>query len=60
MDILIQYWDSNDSVKVKYYWTSSFLVHSSHSNLLKHFNESLSGLDLSKMLQVSMDGPAVN
>ena len=59
MDILIRYWDSNDSVKVRY-WTSSFLGHSTHSDLLKHFNESLSGLDLSKMLQVSVDGPAVN
>ena len=42
------------------YWTSSFLGHSTHSDLLKHFNESLSGLHLSRMLQVSMDGPAVN
>ena len=45
--------DSNDSIKVRY-WTSSFLGHSTHSNLLKHFNESLPGLDLGKMLQVSM------
>ena len=52
MDILIRYWDINDNVKVRY-WRYSFLGHSTHSDLLKHFNESLSGLD-------SMDGPAVN
>ena len=55
-------WDSNDSIKVRC-WTFSFLRHSwvgAHSNLLKHFNESLSGLDLSKMLQMSINGPAVN
>ena len=59
MDILIWYWDSNDSVKVKY-WLPSFLRHSTYSDLLKHFNKSLSELDLSKMLQMSIDGPAVN
>ena len=59
MDILIRHWDSNDNVKVRY-WKSSFLEHSTHSDLLKHFNESLPGLDLGKMFQVSMDGPAVN
>ena len=52
MDILIRYWDSNDSVKVRC-WTSSLLGHSTDSNLLNHFNESLSGLDKSKMLCVN-------
>ena len=58
MDILIWYWDSNDSGKVRY-WTP-FLEHSTNSNVLKHFNDSLSELDLSKMLQLSVDGPALN
>ena len=40
MDILSRYWDSNDTVKVSY-WASSLLGHSTHFDLLKHFNESL-------------------
>ena len=59
MDILSRYWDSNDTVKLSY-WASSLLGHSTHFDLLKHFNQSLWGLDLSKMLQVPMDGPAIN
>ena len=52
MNILVRYWDSNDSVKVRC-WTSSLLGHSTDSNLPNHFNESLSGLDKSKMLCVN-------
>ena len=40
MEILIRYWDINDNVKVRY-WRYSFLGHSTHSDLLKHFNESV-------------------
>jgi len=59
MDLLVRYWDVNDKVKVRY-WTSTFLGHSSASDLLSHFTENLSGIDSGKMYQVSMDGPSVN
>ncbi|XP_047123731.1 uncharacterized protein LOC124806683 [Hydra vulgaris] len=59
MDLLVRYWDGNDKVKVRY-WTSAFLGHSAASDLLTHFNENLSRFDLSKMYQVSMDGPSTN
>ena len=57
---IVRYWTDVSYMSDVRYWTSSFLGHSTHSDLLKHFNESLSGLHLSRMLQVSMDGPAVN
>ena len=57
MDLLVQNWDVNDKVKVRY-WSSAFLGDSAASDLLIHFNENLSGFDSSKMFQVSMDGPS--
>ena len=55
MDVLVQYWDVIDKVKVRY-WTSAFLRHSAASDLLAHFNENLPGFDSSKMFQVVLDG----
>ena len=60
MDLLVRYWDvSNDSVVVRY-WNSLFLGYTTHLDLLKSFNEGLEGLDLSKLVQVSMDGSKTN
>ena len=60
MDVLVRFWDnSSNNVKVRF-WDSSFLGHARHSDLLEHFNKSICTLNLSKMLQVSMDGPSVN
>ena len=42
------------------YWDSRFLGHAAHKDLLEHFNSALEGIDLSKIIQVSMDGPSVN
>ena len=36
------------------------LGHATHKDLLEGFNSSLSDLDLSKMIQLSMDGPNIN
>ena len=59
MDLLIRYWDINDKVKLRY-WASAFHGHSTHSDLLTHFNENLSGLDSSKMNQVTLELPIGN
>ena len=60
MELMVRYWDINwNKVKVRY-WNSKFLGHTTHTDLLHHFNDAFSGLDMSKMIQVSMDGPTVN
>jgi hypothetical protein len=60
MDLLVRYWDNDDNkVKVRF-WGSRFLGHATHTDLLENFNDAVSSLNLTKMLQVSMDGPKVN
>ena len=60
MDLNVRYWDPVDHrVKVRYY-DSTFLGHSKNTDLLSHYNDAIMRIDSSKILQVSMDGPAVN
>ena len=59
MDLLVGYWDVDDKVKMKYR-TSTFLVHSTASNLFTHFNENLWGFYSWKMFQISMHGMSTN
>ena len=42
------------------YLQSLYLDHSTHTNLLEHFNKSIETLDPSKMIKVSMDGHIIN
>ena len=43
------------------YWNSMFMGHgATASDLFVKFNEGLKGIDLTKLIQVSMDGPSVN
>ena len=37
-----------------------FLGHSTAADLIKNFNDGLTGIDSSKNMQISMDGPNVN
>jgi hypothetical protein len=60
MDLNVRYWDPVDHrVKVRYY-DSTFLGHSKNTDLLRHYNDAIMRIDSSKIVQVSMDGPAVN
>lgn len=62
MDIVVRFWnDTSNQVQARYL-TSAFLGHSTADDLLKNFKESLQdkGLTLTKLIQVSMDGPNVN
>ena len=60
MDIIIRFWDNlSNKVQVRF-WNSMFFGHSTSADLLKHFADGLSGLDPSKNLQISVDGPNVN
>ena len=60
MDFLLRYWDNHDQqVKVRY-WDSKFLTHTTNKDLLMEFNNSVDIINLSKRIQVYMDGPSVN
>ena len=60
MDCLVRYWDHvYNSVKVCF-WKSSYLGHATHKDLQYKSGTSISSLNLSKMIQVSRDGPNVN
>ena len=60
MDLLVRYWDNQtNNVQVRF-WNSMFLGHSTATDLVQNFNEGLAGMDPSKNIQISMDGPNVN
>jgi len=60
MDMYIRFWDdSHDEVSTRFL-TSVFLGHATADDLLLKFKEGLGDLAISKILQVSMDGPSVN
>ncbi|GBN89462.1 hypothetical protein AVEN_258460-1 [Araneus ventricosus] len=60
MDIHVRYWcDGDQEVKTRYL-TSVFLGHSEADKILPAFYSAVQKLKLSKLLQVSMDGPFVN
>ena len=60
MDLLLRYWDNHDQQVKARYWDSKFLGHTTNKDLLIEFNKSVDIIDLSKIIQVSMDGPSVN
>ena len=60
MDCVIRYWDSEANVVKVQFWNSSYLGHRIHKDVLEKFKNSLAGLNPSKMIQVSMDGPSVS
>ena len=60
MDEIIRFWDEKvNQVQVRF-WNSMYFGHATHTDLLKNFGAGIEGFDLSKLLQVSMDGPSVN
>lgn len=60
MDLIVRYWcEIKNEVKTRYL-TSTFLEHATASDLLKAFKENTSENILSKLIQISMDGPNVN
>ena len=60
MDLHVRFWcDSKREVCTRYL-QSLFLCDGSAENLLQKFKEGLGSLSITKLLQVSMDGPAVN
>ena len=60
MDIGIRFWSQEAKQVEVRYWDSQFLGYATCGDLLENFSKSLVGLDLSKIIQISMDGPSVN
>ena len=60
MDLVVNYWDNVVNQTRTRYRGSTFVGHAHHRDLFEHFNSSLGSLDISKLLQVAMDGPNVN
>ncbi|XP_063229695.1 uncharacterized protein LOC134534921 [Bacillus rossius redtenbacheri] len=60
MDIHIRLWDPNSDEVVTRFFTSVFMGHSSAEVTLSTLQEATEKLNHSKLLNLSMDGPAVN
>lgn len=58
MDVLVRFWEAGQ-VKSRYL-TSTFMGHGTAVDMEKHFYSASKGLDLNKLIQLSMDGPSVN
>ena len=60
MDCFIRYWDSEANLVKVQFWNSSYLGHGTHKDVLEKFENSVTGLNPSKMIKVSMDRPSTN
>lgn len=60
MDITVKFWNNNTNQVSSRYFGSSFMGHASADCVLQSFKEAVKEIPLEKMLQVGMDGPAVN
>lgn len=58
MDVHLRFWQDN-KVVTRFY-TSEFLGHATADNLVFAFNSALQSLDMTKVLQIGLDGPNVN
>jgi len=60
MDIVVRFWDDCGNIVVTRYLTSVFLGHATAKDLEEKFKQGLAGVNLHKVVQISMDGPSVN
>ena len=60
MDLIIGYWDSKTGRVVAPYFDSSFLGKSATKDMYDNFMKCTEGLDQTKFLQISSDGPNIN
>ena len=60
MDIFVRFWDASKQKVITRYYNSTFLGHTTASDLLKSFEYGTKDLNLRKLLQVSSDSPRVN
>jgi hypothetical protein len=60
MDIIVRFWDDTAQQVQTKYIGSAFVGRCRAEDLLLHLKNTLNGLDLKKIVQLSMDGPNVN
>ena len=60
MDVVLRYCNNESCMVEISYFDSAFLKRANSQNLHVKLLESLTALDLGKLIQVSMDGPNVN
>lgn len=60
MDVAIRLWDVTRSQATSKYFSSAFLGHCTSSDLLMGLKDSLDEVNLTDIIQLSMDGPNVN
>ena len=60
MDICIRFWNKENNRIEDRYWDPQFLGHTTHQHLLDSIQEGLKVFGMTKMFQLSMDGPNVN
>lgn len=60
MDIVIRFWNDETNADSSRYFGSSFLGQASAQCLFTSFKEALTEVPLTMLMQISMDGPAVN
>ena len=60
MDVWVRFYDEDNDKMCTRYFGSQFLDKATATDLKFHLNKAMEKLDLSKLLQISMDGPSVN
>ena len=60
MDIIVRFWNDDIHCVSSRYFSSAFMGFSSAKHILATFREALTEVPLTKILQISMDGPSVN
>ena len=60
MDVNVRYWNDKTNCAETSYFNSKFLLRPNATNLTNAVLESIDGLDQSKFLHLSMDGPTTN
>ena len=50
MDCLIRYWDSEGNLVKVRFWNSSYLGHGTHKDVMDNLENSLTGLNPSKII----------
>ena len=60
MDLYERYWDVSEKKVAIHYWNSKFLGRTCSDDLVKAFGDGLNELYLTKLIQISRDGPNAN
>ena len=60
MDLCIRFWNNEKCRIQDRYWSFVFLGYTTHMDIFKVFQNGIKSLDLTRIIQVSMDGANVN